>query len=825
MALRTFHLSVAGQALATSLYWHAPTFTLVADAAPWPANISIAATSATKDEGDSGSTAYTFTVTRSNNTVTTCSAIWTVTGSGAAPANAADFTGGAFPTGVVTFATGETSKVITVNVAGDATDEAAESFTVTLSNPVDCTITGATATGTIQNDDAPLSSIAADGWQATVSSPTDLSFTSVSVARAGYDATGAATTHADTLYLTKRVRQVYPNHASLTTDRVALSEYVYDDDTISGATNSSTQTSPKSICRWVMPQRMVVGGTFHWEIVAFHLHARNGKPVACVKVRATNGTNSTSWQTVTAPTVSTYIEDPRDTAVYQGDLDTSGLPDGLYWLEAEVYPWVGVAASVRTSDNSTSSLRAFGKRWFTKDSTLASTPPYVYVASTGNDSTGVCSTTAATAAASPCLTVTGALVKAAATLGSGKIDGLIIRVVDTVALGTTPASNLNQASGAVIVERAPGTARASAIVQQSASRSLKIGLTGLDASLSYGSIIFKDMTFQRTASGQLGNGGTPRLHIQLWNCSVDNGSITGNWGATDTAVDHYGVVWTNNATNTFSYSLTQVQYTFRGVTATLGGSYEGGCVVGCQWTSPGAPNYADPMAGAVWYNSAFLSPSATNAPIQINSTNAGEDITGVAFVQCFVEPTHTTSTTPAFRPSSDGTTGNIVHGVFHHNVSLGSGILGRWNVCYDEATVARTHKFVSMKGNVAPQINIKGDIFHLDGTRIGNFPLVHGVACRGNFTKYAVNSTTSEAQFYPGIASNIGTSTTVLNDPEFVDDKGTSFNGSTYSAGAGGSDVHPDTGSPLIGIVDELLLSHDFEGTARSGTQDAGLYA
>ena len=40
-------------------------------------------------------------------------------GSGANPANAADFTGGVLPTGTVSFAAGETSKTITVNVAGD----------------------------------------------------------------------------------------------------------------------------------------------------------------------------------------------------------------------------------------------------------------------------------------------------------------------------------------------------------------------------------------------------------------------------------------------------------------------------------------------------------------------------------------------------------------------------------------------------------------------------------------------------------------------------------------------------------------------------------
>ena len=48
----------------------------------------------------------------------------------------------------------ETSKVITINVSGDTTVEPNESFTVTLANPTNgATLTTATATGTITNDD------------------------------------------------------------------------------------------------------------------------------------------------------------------------------------------------------------------------------------------------------------------------------------------------------------------------------------------------------------------------------------------------------------------------------------------------------------------------------------------------------------------------------------------------------------------------------------------------------------------------------------------------------------------------------------------------
>ncbi|MBE8994497.1 ELWxxDGT repeat protein [Microcystis aeruginosa] len=116
--------------------------------------LAIAATSANQTEGNSGSKAFTFTVTRGDNTTGSNNVNWAVTGSGSNPANATDFVGGVLPSGTLSFAVGETSQVITVDVQGDTTVEPNENFTVTLSNATNgATITTATAIGTIQNDD------------------------------------------------------------------------------------------------------------------------------------------------------------------------------------------------------------------------------------------------------------------------------------------------------------------------------------------------------------------------------------------------------------------------------------------------------------------------------------------------------------------------------------------------------------------------------------------------------------------------------------------------------------------------------------------------
>ena len=121
------------------------------------------ALAASKAEGQSGSTALTFTVTRSGDTSVSHSAKFAVTGSGAAPFNAADFDGGALPGGTVSFATGQTSQTVTVNVAGDTAVEADESFTVTMSGAqAGVSITTATATGVILDDDTKTSTAASE---------------------------------------------------------------------------------------------------------------------------------------------------------------------------------------------------------------------------------------------------------------------------------------------------------------------------------------------------------------------------------------------------------------------------------------------------------------------------------------------------------------------------------------------------------------------------------------------------------------------------------------------------------------------------------------
>lgn len=78
---------------------------------------------------------------------------------------AADFVGNVLPSATVSFAPGEASKTITVNVQGDTAVEADEGFQVTLSNATSATLTTATASGTIRNDDAPTHATLPDRFE------------------------------------------------------------------------------------------------------------------------------------------------------------------------------------------------------------------------------------------------------------------------------------------------------------------------------------------------------------------------------------------------------------------------------------------------------------------------------------------------------------------------------------------------------------------------------------------------------------------------------------------------------------------------------------
>ena len=114
-----------------------------------PASISIVASSASIQEGNSGTQTVTFVVSLSAALSTSTSVSWSVSGN----TDALDFAGSTSDT--LNFLAGETEKIIQLQLNGDTLIEADELFTVTLSNPSgNAQISNASASMTVLNDDS-----------------------------------------------------------------------------------------------------------------------------------------------------------------------------------------------------------------------------------------------------------------------------------------------------------------------------------------------------------------------------------------------------------------------------------------------------------------------------------------------------------------------------------------------------------------------------------------------------------------------------------------------------------------------------------------------
>jgi NAD-dependent dihydropyrimidine dehydrogenase PreA subunit len=101
----------------------------------------------TQSEGNSGTSNFVFTVTRSGDT-TGVSSINFATAN--VSAKSTDYTA---KSGTLSFAAGETTKSISISVISDTNREKRETFNVNLSNPIGCTISDSLGVGTILNDD------------------------------------------------------------------------------------------------------------------------------------------------------------------------------------------------------------------------------------------------------------------------------------------------------------------------------------------------------------------------------------------------------------------------------------------------------------------------------------------------------------------------------------------------------------------------------------------------------------------------------------------------------------------------------------------------
>ncbi len=133
-----------------------PTPTPTSTSTPVPPSISINDVSGF--EGDTGTTPFTFTVSLSFASSSTCTVDFATADGTTNPATGGPACGPSgtdyqTTSGTVTFSPGQTAKPVTVLVCGDLFPEADETFFVNLSNPSNATISDGQGLGTILDDD------------------------------------------------------------------------------------------------------------------------------------------------------------------------------------------------------------------------------------------------------------------------------------------------------------------------------------------------------------------------------------------------------------------------------------------------------------------------------------------------------------------------------------------------------------------------------------------------------------------------------------------------------------------------------------------------
>ncbi|MBV9927729.1 MAG: lamin tail domain-containing protein [Acidobacteria bacterium] len=127
--------------------------------------ITLSINDVSQDEGNAGTTAFTFTVSLSAASASNVTFNWgTADGSATAPS---DYTAVAGGSGTIT--AGNISTTVTVNVNGDTTAELNETFFVNITNVVGATVTDGQGQGTIVNDDFTIVPI----YQIQGSTPTN----------------------------------------------------------------------------------------------------------------------------------------------------------------------------------------------------------------------------------------------------------------------------------------------------------------------------------------------------------------------------------------------------------------------------------------------------------------------------------------------------------------------------------------------------------------------------------------------------------------------------------------------------------------------------
>jgi hypothetical protein len=674
--------------------------------------------------------------------------------------------------------------------------------------------------------DAQFSAVNADGWSATYSSPPTFDpvgdpevFT---VTREGFDATGTATTLNEDLTVMARIREPYPDETDLTADQVSLSDFIYADDVVFGATNNSTRPYPKPIALWLHHDReRITSSSYTLRLAVAHAHARNGRPVAAVKFQLSDGTTIVE-QTVSAMSVIEYASG-LSVPHFAATMNTSTLNAAAeLTVNAIIYPWIGAAFDISTDADTYPSPNLCTLR-FLNDRTGSYGTAYAYVDSvSGNDGTGVTSPTASTAAASPYATISAAVTAVRtynnANFSRNNAGGGIVRLVE----GTHNHQAIRTPAGTttwpLVIEAADPTKVATTIYLAPSSSSSN-GMPD--------HIIFRNLTLRKQGASIIAfdNGATTAAPVMVFQgCDFDiNGTPyyaawiyrTGRGYLIECTGDNVGE---GAPFSTVYKAMASIGCTSAG--ALLDGVYN--AVGNISGPIPGlfsrGVSGSMPAGAGQFFGWNLLSKGSTSTPPITINLAVGDR--GLAIVGNIVEAWGTLSV-QALLVSGDGNTTAAQNVVIQGNTVVGQ----RFNGFYvDTAVNAVKSGYVAQ--NVFQKLNIKGDVFATTSTSVGNWPARYKVGWFKNAALQADNGTATGAYSaaswlgeIAGLGEVTGSDATPL-DADWVNDQ------SNNGGDAGGGDYTPGPSSALPTITAaEALFSHDLYGNAIGAGSHIGAIA
>ncbi len=578
-------------------------------------------------------------------------------------------------------------------------------------------------------------SLNANGWTATWTAPPTFDPVgnpqTFSVTRAGFDAAGNAASVTDTVTFMKRLRQPHPNQATLTADQVVLSDYIYQGDTIPGATNNSTRAAPKPLAMWLTRDLVrVTGTTLTARLAVAHAHGRGGRPVAAVKFVASDGVHTVT-QTVSTMSFRQWPGSGLYAPYFECSIDTSTLDQGaLCTLDAIIYPWVGAAFQLSVDADAYPSANLSILK-FLCDRTGAYGTAYAYVdATSGNNATGVVSQTAATAQASPYLTIAAAAAAIQTfnntNFSRNSASGGVIRLKPGTHNRTT-FSSVAVTEIPLVIEADLVTNKASVIVSDN-------GVTVFNCLPA--KTAWRNLTLRKAGGSVTLFDNNATLATMTNMIALENVNIDLN-GQSDYAAWFYqpGRMFLEDVTggsslmfNTFSTISKHIQ------------------MVGCSGPWQGRSVY---MACASRFGNARISPLAAGANIQASvgmyvghchlttttdsQSSFGNTATigprGVALVQSVLEQcTGVTGPALSLNDDSGGTT------TAENALRIGLTVVGaRTNVFYNDTGTAAPSRLGYEVACVNRGRNTKSDLFGTpNGARVGNWPAVFQVGMRYN---------------------------------------------------------------------------------------------